>query len=402
VNVRGDCRPRSNPRSGRLALEIAWRYLRSTRRDAFVSFLSAAACCGIAVGVAALILALAALSGFQGALRDEILARTPEIEITLPAGADVARLERAIEAAVPGVDAQKLLQGRGWLVARGSATPVRLTAFDEALPRLFPGVESRPQGLYVGSALAERWRLEIGMTVEVVSAQPTLSPLGPQPRIRRLPVAGVFTSGPTESEDRVALPWSVGESLIGRRAANILVSSGDLSSVDSIARRIEPLLPPASTLRTWRDLNRALLFALRLEKSLMFLGVFLIVVVAVLALVSGLMLILSSKRREIGMLQAMGAPPSTVRRVFLWLAAILAGTGAAAGMLLGSGLAWMLDRWKILALPDQVYFLDYVPFSLRASDAALVLAASLGLVLICASWAAARAARLRPVEALRR
>jgi lipoprotein-releasing system permease protein len=402
VNVKSDRRTGSTSGGGRLALDIAARYLRSTRRDAFVSFLAAAACCGIAVGVAALILALAALSGFQGALRDEILARTPEIEITLPGGADVAGLEKAIEATVPGVEAQRLLQGRGWLIARGSATPVRLIAFDEALPQLFPGVEARPQGLYVGSALAQRWRLEIGMTVEVASAQPTLSPLGPQPRVRRLPVAGIFTTGPTESEDRVALPWAVGESLIGRRAANILVSSGDLARVDAIVRRIEPLLPPASTLRTWRDLNRALLFALRLEKSLMFLGVFLIVVVAVLALVSGLMLILSSKRREIGMLQAMGAPPGTVRRIFLWLAAILAGAGAAAGLVLGSGLAWVLDHWQLLALPDQVYFLDYVPFRLRASDAAFVLAASLGLVLICASWAAGRAARLRPVEALRR
>jgi len=386
----------------RLPWVIAWRYLRSARKDAFVNFLSLAACCGIAVGVAALILALAALSGFQGALRDEILARTPEIEVALPPGIDAAELEQRIEALQPGLRAQRLLQGRGWLVARGGAAPVRLVAFDEALPQLFPGLAQRPQGLYVGSALAGRWHLEAGDTVEVASARPTLSPVGPQPRVRRLAVEGIFTSGRTETEDRVAVPWGVGESLLGTRGLKLLVSSGDLAAVDGLVSRIEPLLPPGSSVETWRDLNRALLFALRLEKSLMFLGVFLIVVVAVLALVSGLMLILASKRREVGMLRAMGAPDATVRRVFLYLAAVLAGLGTAAGLVLGAGGALILDRWRLLSLPDEVYFLDHVPFRLQAVDALTVVSASLGLVLICALWAAGRAGRLRPVEALRR
>ena len=407
---------RRSPGSGRsLPLLIALRYLRSARQDAFVNFLAVAACSGIAVGVAALILALSALSGFQGALRDEILARTPEIEVNLPSTAAAADIERRIEAAVPGVRAQRLIQGRGWLVARGSAVPVRLVAFDGELPQLFPAVEiptvtqlisgqgeASPQGIYVGSALAERWHLEVGTQVEVVSARPTLSPIGPQPRVRRLPVSGIFASGRTEIEDRVAIPWSVGEGLLGRQRIKLLVSSGDLSRVDAVVARIEPLLPPGSSLQTWRELNRALLFALRLEKSLMFLGVFLIVVVAVLALVSGLMLILSSKRREVGMLQAMGAAPSTVKRVFLWLAALLAGAGTATGFALGSGLAFVLDHWRVVSRPDEVYFLDYVPFNLQAIDAMSVVGASLGLVMICATWAAGRAGRLRPVEALRR
>jgi lipoprotein-releasing system permease protein len=134
----------------------------------------------------------------------------------------------------------------------------------------------------------------------------------------------------------------------------------------------------------------------------MFLAVFLIVVVAVLALVSGLMLILASKRREVGMLRAMGATPNAVRGIFLWLAALLAGIGCAAGFAFGSTLAWLLDRWRLLSLPDQVYFLDHIPFRLQAGDALAVLGSSLGLTLLCAAWAAGRAARLRPVEALRR
>ncbi|MDH3522205.1 MAG: FtsX-like permease family protein [Acidobacteriota bacterium] len=394
-----------------LPLQVALRYLRSTRQDAFVSFLSTAAACCIALGVAALIVALAALSGFQGALRGEILGRTPEIEIELGPQADVDALVAGIEGlTVPGVagplSVQRLLIGRGWLMARGGARPVRLVAFDGELPALFPGVGSgvagRAQGLYLGSALAGQWRLAAGDLVEVASARPTLTPLGPQPRVRRLPVAGIYESGRTETEDRVALPWAAGESLIGRGGLQLLVSSGELDRVDAVVAALDPLLPAGASVRTWRDLNRALLFALRLEKSLMFLGVFLIVVVAVLALVSGLMLILASKRREVGMLRAMGATPGAIRGVFLWLAALLAGAGSLAGLALGTGTAWALGRWKVLRLPDQVYFLDHVPFEIRPLDLAAVLGASLGLTLACAIWAAGRAARLRPVEALRR
>ncbi|MCZ6507830.1 MAG: FtsX-like permease family protein [Acidobacteria bacterium] len=388
--------------AGTLPFQIALRYLRSTRKDALVSFLSLAASCGIGLGVAALILALAALSGFQGALREEILARTPEIEITPPPGADVDALVTEIEGLRAGLTAQLLMRGRGWVVARGAAKPVRLIAFQETLPSLFPGVDQRSQGLYVGSALAARWRLEVGEIVEVASARPTLSPLGPQPRVRRVPIAGVFASGRAETEDRVALPWAVGESLIGARGLVLLVGSGDLEAVDEVIELIAPLLPAGSQVRTWRDLNRGLLFALRLEKSLTFLGVFLIVVVAVLAMVSGLMLILANKRREVGMLRAMGLTPGGVRSVFLWLAALLAGAGAAAGWAVGALLAWILDRWRLLSLPDQVYFLDHVPFRLLPLDGLVALVASLGLAMVCAAWAANRAARLRPVEALRR
>lgn len=392
-----------------LSLQIALRYLRSTRKDAFVSFLAAAASCGIALGVGALVLALAALSGFQGALRDEIIGRTPELEITLGAAGSASsagELVRAIDA-LPAADgyrlsAQRLLEGRGWLLARGGVRTVRLVAFDETLPATFPGPTGREQGLYVGSSLAEQWGLKVGEVVEVASGRPTLTPIGPQPRVLRLPIAGIFASGRTESEDRLAVPWAAGEKLIGSQGLRVVVASGSLDRVDQVVARLAPILPPTAEVRSWRELNRALLFALRLEKSLMFLAVFLIVVVAVLALVSGLFLILASKRREVGMLRAMGATPKAVRDIFLWLAAILAGLGTVAGFVLGAAAAWALDHWRLLSLPDQVYFLDYVPFQVQATDSVLVLAACLGLTLGCAMWAASRAAKLRPIEALRR
>ena len=165
---------------------------------------------------------------------------------------------------------------------------------------------------------------------------------------------------------------------------------------------LERTLPAGSVVRTWRDLNRALLFALKLEKSLMFVAVFLIVVVAAMSLVSDISLILASKRPEIGMLGAMGAKPATLQRVFVWLGGLLVGVGASIGLVAGVGGAWMLDRYRLLSLPDQVYFLDHVPFEVKGFDVAVVLGTTVVLTLWCSRYAARRAATLRPVEALRR
>jgi lipoprotein-releasing system permease protein len=161
-------------------------------------------------------------------------------------------------------------------------------------------------------------------------------------------------------------------------------------------------LPAGSVVRTWRDLNRPLLFALRLEKVLMFVAVCLIVLVAALALVADLALIISSKRPEIGILGAMGATPAHLRNAFLLLGALVAGSGMLIGALLGVGTAWVLDRYQLLPVPGRVYFLDYVPFLVQGEDLVMVLAFTFALALGASLYAAQRAAALRPIEAMRR
>src|SRR6202035_900893 len=156
-------------------------------------------------------------SGFQEALRGEILGRTPQIEVDLPAGAD-ALAARAAALAVPGVrTAQVQVTGSGWRVSRGKVQPIEMVGFEGRVPASFPGAAGRPEGLYVDNALAVRWGLSPGQTLEVVSPRPTLAPLGgPQPRVRSLPLAGTFRSGRAQEErERVALPRSVAETLLG-------------------------------------------------------------------------------------------------------------------------------------------------------------------------------------------
>ena len=382
---------------------LAFRYLRSTRRDAFASFLSAVAAGGLALGVFALIISLAMISGFQSALRSELLGRTPQIEVELPPDTDAgAALDAALK--IPGVvSAQILVRGGGWLVDEGKVQPVELVGFDGVVPPSFPGAAGKPEGLYVPSTLATRWGLKPGETLEVVSPRPTLTPLGPQPRVRSVPQAGIYETGKTQEEkERAALPRKVAETLLGKTHRHLEVAAGDMDLALEVAERLPAVLPAGSVVRTWKELNRPLLFALRLEKVVMFIAVSLIVLVAALALVADLALIISSKRPEIGMLSTMGTTPAALRQAFVLLGGLIAGIGILLGTVFGVGGAFILDRYRLIQIPGRVYFLDYVPFLVQPEDLIVVLLLTFALALASSFYAAQRAAALDPVEALRR
>jgi lipoprotein-releasing system permease protein len=384
---------------------LALRYLRSTRRDAFASFLSAVAAGGIALGVAALVLSLALLSGFQAAVRGEVLARTPQVEVELPRDAALDAALAAVRAAPGVVAAQGVVRGRGWLVSeRGLVRPVGIVGFGGAVPAEFPGAAGAPEGLYVDEQLATLWGLGGGDHLQVVSPHPTLTPLGPpQPRVRTLPLAGTFRRPRAGGEEeKVAVPLAVAESLLARPPRRIVVDAGGLGRARGVAARLAPLVPPGATVRTWEDLNRPLFFVLKLEKATMFVAVFLIVVVAALALVADLALVLAAKRAEIGILGAMGATPRDVARAFTLLGALIAGGGLAAGGLLGVGGAWLLDRFQLIPLPSRVYVLDHLPFLVEPGDLAAVAGLTFLLALAVSRFPARRAAAMTPVEALKR
>ncbi len=382
---------------------LALRYLRSTRRDAFASFLSAVAAGGLGLGVTALILALAVISGFQTALRSEILDRTPQIEVELPPQADAEAVRETVRRVAGVASVQIQVSGGGWLVDQGKTQTVELVGFDGRVPRSFPGAAGKPEGLYVPSTLAARWGLEPGQSLDVVSPRPTLTPFGPQPRLRSVLLAGTYEGGRTQEErERVALPRAVAESLLGTADRRLDVETGGLDAALAVAKRLPAALPRGSTVRTWKDLNRPLFFALRLEKLVMFVAVSLIVLVASLALVADLALIISSKQAEIGMLGTMGATPAALRQAFVLLGGLVAGFGMLTGIVLGVGGALICDRYHLIRLPGRVYFLDYLPFLVQPGDLVVALALTLLLAFAASFYAAQRAAALDPVEAMRR
>ncbi|HEV7514802.1 MAG TPA: hypothetical protein VGR07_00745, partial [Thermoanaerobaculia bacterium] len=224
---------------------LALRYLKSTRKDAYVSFLSAVAAGGIGLGVAALVLSLAVISGFQEALRTEILSRTAQIEVDLPPGSDAAAARRAV-LAVPGVRAAQVqVAGNGWLLSRGKVEPVEMVGFAGRVPATFPGAAGLAEGLYVEGSLAARWGLAPGQVIQIVSPKPTLAPIGgPQPRLRSLPISGTFRSGRTQEEqERVALPLDIALTLLGNAELRLDVAAMDLDAALGVAERLPAVLP---------------------------------------------------------------------------------------------------------------------------------------------------------------
>lgn len=386
-------------------LVLALRYFWSTRRDAFTTFLSVVAVSAIMTGVLSLILSLSALSGFQHLLRTEILSQTPDIEVELPAELGPGDFERAAGAArgVSGVEGVRpIVRGEGWVVHARRVMPAELVGFTGVRPPAFTDVVGEGRGLYLSKTLADSWGLQPGDVVEIVSPRPTLTPLGPQPRIRSLPLAGVYAGGNLTERERAAVPLDVAESLFGGGRRRLLVSAGTLEQALEVAPALRAALPVGSRVATWKDTNRALFFALGLERIFLFLGVSLIVVVASLALLADLALIIANKREDLGVLLTLGATPHDLRTAFLWLGGLLALVGTGLGTVFGVAAAVVLDRWKLIRLPGQVFFVDYIPFLVRPRDLAVILGVTVALALAASLYAAGRAAQLDPIAAMRK
>ena len=396
---------------------IAVRYFRSTRADAHIRALSTLTAGGLAVGTAALVLALAALAGFQNLLLEDLARSTPALQIEFGGGSvsgnalegaavtEKARGLTELAAATNGVaGVQELLYARGWLADDDRPLAVEVLGYEKAPPPWIPVQGKATPGLIVPVSVALRMGLAVGDTVRVVSPRPGLIPVGrPRPRTRMLPVDLIYRSGRAEeADDPVLMPLEQASALFAggdRRLDLTLAPEADPEEIGDFLRR--GIDPAVATVTTWRQANRALLFVLRLEKGLVFSAVALIVAVASFALLAALSMVLSSKRAEVGVLAAMGAPPARLQRVFLLLGALLSVGGAGLGGAAGAGLATLLDRYRVISTPSDVYVVDYVPFLVRGTDVLVVLAVTVLFTAAAAVIGARKASLLHPVEAMR-
>ena len=383
---------------------VALRYLAASRRRAHVALIAAISIVGLAVGVAALVVSLALLSGFQDRIRQQMMERSAHLRISPARGALLADAEKVRLAlrALPGVaQADPALEGRGWASdAEGTATtaPVRY----RNATGLAPDETGEPRARIAGT-LAARLHAGAGDLIRLTSSRFRLSPIGPIPVTVMLRVDDVRRTGVLEKAAEVEVSEETARLLSGT-GAGAGAYEAQLAApleADTAARALRASLGPGYRVATWRELNAPLAFALRLEKVVIFVTVALVIVVAALNIVSNIALTVVEKKRDLGVFLSLGAAPGSLLRVYLTLGGVIGVIGTAAGVLVGVGLSVAADRFRLVPLPSDVYLLTHVPFAVHWREVAVVAAFALATALAAALLPARAAARLAPGEAIR-
>jgi lipoprotein-releasing system permease protein len=384
---------------------VALRYLAASRRRAHVALISTISVVGLAVGVAALVLSLSLLSGFQDRIRAQMSDRSPHIVVSPERGDRLADpgLVRRVLASVPGVVAtQPAIEGRGWLagVSSRAIVPVRFrNAAPGTMPEDSPGLLPPAR---LASSVATRIGAEPGSVLRLLSSRTRLSPIGPIPIAVAIRVAGLRRGSLVEKPADVEIPEATARLLSGiaegARAWEARLSNPAEAARAAAATR--SILGTAYRVRTWRDLNAPLAFALRLEKSVIFATVALVIVVAALNIVSNIALLVVEKKRDLGVLTSLGASPGSLARIYLTLGAAIGAIGTAGGVLVGVGASILLDRFRLVPLPGDVYLLSHVPFAVHPLEVVVVALFAFGTAILAALLPARAAARLAPAEAL--
>jgi len=401
-------------------LFIARRYLTARRKEAFVSVITLISVVGVAIGVAALVIAIALITGFQGDVQAKILGATSHIMVSDLGGRglenydDMARRIRAL----PGVEsASAVVYNTVLLTARGesSGALVKGLDFDRERPgsawlrkleagRIPEARSGGREGLLLGRELALRLGAQVGDTVQIVTASSTLGPTGLLPKRKTFEVAGIFNTGLYEFDSSTALvAIATAQRLFGLegRASYIQVKLRDIFAAPETGRQILAALPPVVYVTTWMELNKSLFSALKLEKNILFLTITLIVVVAALNIIATLILMVMEKTRDIGILMAIGATPAMVNRIFFFQGALIGIVGTALGAGLGLGWCALANAFKLIRIPVDIYQISYVPFRMHPLDLAAIVGVTLLISFVSTLFPARRAAKVDPVVALK-
>ena len=379
---------------------VALRYLVTSRRRAHVALIATISVVGLAVGVAALIVSLALLSGFQDRIRKQMMERSAHLRVSPARGArllDPSRVRGAL-AALPGViDLAPSIEGRAWASdGEGVQAPVPVHYRNGA--RQVAEASARITG-----PLAARLRVQEGEAIRLTSTRTRLSPIGPIPVTAALTVSQVRRSSALDKPGEVEVSEATARLLsgIGEGAGAFEARLANPLEAAAAARAVERTLGPEYAVATWRELNAPLAFALRLEKTVIFLTVALVILVAALNIVSNIALTVVEKKRDLGVFMSLGASPASLQRIYLTLGAVIGLLGTAAGVLLGVGLSLALERFRLVPLPADVYMLSHVPFAVHPGEVAAIAAFALLTALAAAVLPARAAGRLAPGEAIR-
>jgi lipoprotein-releasing system permease protein len=410
-------------------LVLGWRYTRAgraTRRNGFISFISGVSMLGIGLGVAALIIVLSVMNGFQKEVRDRMLGVVSHIEVYAADGGAVSDLPALLSrlkahpqvvGAAPFITAQALL-ARGedmkGVLVRGIDPALEPEVSDLSsdtqagvLSRLQPGTF----GLVLGRDLAGNLGVLTGDPVTLVSPSGQVTPAGVVPRMKQMGVVGIFSSGHYEYDSALALMHVEDAARMFRLEgpSGVRLKLRDLHQAREVARELQVQLGGSFFVRDWTQQNRTWFAAVQVEKRMMFIILTLIVAVAAFNLVSTLVMTVTDKRADIAILRTLGASPRSIMGIFVVQGATVGVIGTLSGLLLGQLVAFNIDvivptlekLFNASFLPRDIYLISRMPSEPLASDILPVAIISLVLAFVATLYPSWRASQVNPAEALR-
>jgi lipoprotein-releasing system permease protein len=400
-------------------LQVALRYLLAKRRQVFISVISLVSTLGVTVGVMALIVALALMTGLQGELQDRILGSSAHVFVYKTKGIDDYHAEIAKLRALPGViGAAPAVMGKAMITGlnhefiavkgidpefEASVSEVASVLTDGSLTQLAPASDDDLPGIVLGKDLAGKVGSMIGDTVTLLTPQGTLTPMGVMPRQRRFKVVGTFRVGLYDIDSSTGLVGlEPGMRVAGTdRIDHIEVKLQNAYDAPRIADQIAVEFGPEYLTQDWTDINQELYSALMLEKIGMGIGIGLIVMVAALNIIASLILLVMEKTRDIAILKTMGASKRSIMFVFLLQGTIIGVIGTVVGAISGVVLATVLDRYRLITIPSDVYQVSYLPFRVLPGDVVTVIIGAVVVCFLATLYPSRQAARLDPAQALR-
>ena len=401
---------------------VASRYMVARRKQASIASTSLIAIVGVTVGVASLIIALALMTGLQREMRDRIVGSQAHVYVwkVLGGGFDDYRAEartleavEGVAAAAPAIQGKALARtrvGEVFVNIKGIAPELeaRVTEVADAVTQgslgdVVSAGEDAFGGIVIGKGVAERLGAFVGDEIVLVTQSGTLSPMGVLPRPRRLEVVGIFDLGLFEYDTSFGfVSLETAARLFGRETVEMMqLRVDDIYASREVADRVTAELGAGYLTDDWSQLNAALFSALWLEKMAISIAIGLIVVVSALHIVASLTMLVMEKSRDIAILKTMGAGAAAIRRVFVLQGGIIGLLGTAAGAGLGWAIATVMDRYRLLELPGDVYQISYVPFVIQPLDFALVVAAANLICFSATIYPSRHASRVDPAESLR-
>ena len=403
--------------------QIALRYLLGRRRQAFISIISVVSTLGVTVGVLALILAMAMMTGLQSELRDRILGSTAHAFVFKTTGIEDYHAEIEALRKIPHViGAAPAFLGRAMASSAGAdafiqfkgiepeleatVTDIEKSMVAGKLEDLKPRNEDDYDGIVLGQDLAKQLEVNVGDRIRLLTPEGTLNPFtGMAPRSRTMRVAGVFRLGLFEVDNTFGLvSLDVARRMLNKTQPEMIqLAFDDIYAASAVAASIPQILGDRYVTQDWTTMNRPLFEALFLEKLAVSITIGLIVMVAALNIIASLVLLVMEKTPDIAILKTMGATSRSVMYIFMLQGLIIGSIGTVIGAVAGVFISWVMNRYQLLRVPGmgEVYQISYVPFTLRPLELLIVVVMAVLICFLATIYPSRQAAKLKPVEALR-